>query len=62
MKTLLKYLSRKTTNPLFRLAIGAAYGNLALYGYIGTGVNVFKVGSTILEGEINKWRMKQKSV
>lgn len=43
MKTLLRYLSKKVDSIPLRFMIGAMYGNLELYGYLGTGAMCAKV-------------------
>lgn len=62
MKTLLKFFSKKFPESTpghiaMRFAIGAAYGNLELYGYLGVGSMIFSTFKT----EVRKWLTQRKS-
>jgi hypothetical protein len=63
MKTLLKFASKRLrgNHPkmrFIRFAVGAAYGNLELYGYMGVTSDVYQ---TIKEA-IQQWRQKSAMV
>jgi hypothetical protein len=42
IKRALRLLSKRATSVPVKFAIGAAYGNLSLYGYMGTGSMIYQ--------------------
>jgi hypothetical protein len=58
MKKILKRMAVKQTDPAIKLALGAIYGNLELYGYFGfTWLTI----AVILKGVKKQWQNRKKT-